>query len=313
MAGVVTGEAVPLDLRPARVPSRLLAELVDVVVVLLLVLASAWLFSRAPVELDPAAEAALGTALLLALVVGYPTLWETLTRGRTPGKAALGLRVVRDDGGPVRFRHALSRALVLLVDLPLLHLPSLLAQVLTERGKGVGDLLAGTFVVAERVPAAATPPAPVMPPPLADWAAGLDLSRMPDHLALAVRQFLGRAPSLAPASREALGSRLASAVAATTSPPPPPGTPGWAYLAAVLAERRRRAEERLGLARPPGAGRDDGSHGPATGGGPSGTGGGRPGPGVPAADATPTASAPPDAPRDAPGGAPAPGGFALPG
>ena len=50
--------------------------------------------------------------LVVAVTVGVPTVVETLTRGRTLGKLALGLRVVRDDGGPITARHALTRALV---------------------------------------------------------------------------------------------------------------------------------------------------------------------------------------------------------
>ena len=98
----------------------------------------------------------------------------------------------------------------------------------------------------ERVPVAGHPVAP-MPPPLAGWAAGLDLSRLPDDLALAARQFLTRAGELSPAAREDMGSRIATAVAAVTAPPPPPGTPPWAFLAAVLAERRRRELARMGV------------------------------------------------------------------
>lgn len=239
---LVVGEAVLLDLRPAHVASRLLAALLDGLVLLALGLAGVYLFSRLPMDLDPAAAAAVGTAFFLALVVGYPATWETLTRGRTPGKMALGLRVVRDDGGPVRFRQSLTRGLTLLVDLPTLYLPSLLVQSLSERSKRLGDVLAGTFVVQERVPAAAaTVEAPPMPASLAGWAGSLDLARLPDGLALQMRQFLTRAPNLTSASRERIGAELCRAVAATTAPPPPPGTPGWAYLAAVLAERRRRA------------------------------------------------------------------------
>ena len=48
----------------------------------------------------------------MVTLVGYPALLVTLTRGRTVGKLALGLRVVRDDGGPVGFRHCLTRTLV---------------------------------------------------------------------------------------------------------------------------------------------------------------------------------------------------------
>jgi hypothetical protein len=81
-----------------------------------------------------------------------------------------------------------------------------------------------------------------MPPPLAGWAQTLDLSRVPDSLGLAIRQFLGRAAQLDPAARERVGNQLLMQVAALTSPPPPPGTPGWAFLTAVIAERRRRDE-----------------------------------------------------------------------
>jgi hypothetical protein len=83
-----------------------------------------------------------------------------------------------------------------------------------------------------------------MPPQLAGWAAGLDLQRLPDGLALSARQFLARADQLTDAAREDLGGRLVQAVTAAVGPPPP-GTPGWAVLAAVLAERRRRETERL--------------------------------------------------------------------
>jgi hypothetical protein len=114
-------------------------------------------------------------------------------------------------------------------------------MLISTHGKRLGDLTAGTVVVQERVAGARSFHA-VMPPPLAGWAQALDLARLPDELALSVRSFLSRAPQMSEASRADLGNRLAAAVAAVTSPPPPPGTPGWAYLTAVLAERRRRAE-----------------------------------------------------------------------
>ena len=108
----------------------------------------------------------------------------------------------------------------------------------------MGDLLAGTVVLRERVTATGGTVAE-MPPPLAGWAAGLDLARLPDGLALSIRSFVSRAGELTDAAREDLGGRLVRAVVDAVGPPPP-GTPGWAVLAAVLAERRRRESERLG-------------------------------------------------------------------
>ena len=66
--------------------------------------------------MDAAASAALGLVTSVGVVVGYPLVMETLTRGRTLGKMAIGLRTVRDDGGPIRFRQALVRALLEVVE-----------------------------------------------------------------------------------------------------------------------------------------------------------------------------------------------------
>jgi hypothetical protein len=80
----------------------------------------------------------------------------------------------------------------------------------------------------------------MMPPPLAGWAAGLDLSGISDDLALQMRHFLGRARDLSPQARAALEHQLADTAVARVGAPPP-GTPAWAVISAVLAERRRRA------------------------------------------------------------------------
>jgi hypothetical protein len=88
-----------------------------------------------------------------------------------------------------------------------------------------------------------------MVPPLTDWARSLDLTRLDDGLALAVRQLLGRSGTLTRAARLRLARSLWAEVAAVTSPPPPSGMPDWAYLAAVHAERHTRARQRLARTR----------------------------------------------------------------
>jgi uncharacterized RDD family membrane protein YckC len=247
---VVTGEAVALDLRPAALPSRLVAAGLDLLLQLVVLLVLGGLVSAVSPGLSDAATAALGIVVLVTVLVVYPVLFETLLRGRTPGKAAMGLRVVRDDGGPVGFRHAFVRGLAgAFVERPgiTLFVAAVVTSLLNRSNKRIGDLLAGTLVLQERVAVKGGEVAQ-MPPPLAGWAAGLDLTGLPDDLALSVRQFVARAPQLSGAAREEIGGRLVSAVGAAVSPPPPPGTPGWAVLAAVLAERRRRAQLSLGAA-----------------------------------------------------------------
>jgi len=237
---VVSGEAVVIDLPCARFPSRLLAIVIDILVQaglggILLGIAAA-----SGAHLNDAAVAAVTLTAVILILVGYPVIFETLSRGRSLGKLALGLRVVSDDGSPERFRQALLRGLAAVVEIWMFSgAPALITSLLSAKGKRLGDLFAGTFVVQERLHA--TPrPAPLMPPMLAGWAATLELSALPDSVATTAWDYLSRYWELAPRARDELGLRIAADVAARVSPPPPPGVPAPDFLSAVLAERRRR-------------------------------------------------------------------------
>jgi uncharacterized RDD family membrane protein YckC len=254
---MVSGEAVEFDIRIARLGSRTLALLLDIMVQIGLLFTLELLLVLGLGLAGGLADAALLyaglTVISVIVLVGYPAGMETLTRGRTLGKLAMGLRVVRDDGGPIRFRHALTRALVRAAlewpgIPPLTWIPSLWTMLLNPQGKRLGDLAAGTIVIHDRTPAT-WGWVPAMPPQLAGWAATLDLTGLGDDLALAVRHYLARNREIREPARSRLGFSLASEVAACTTPPAPPNTPGWAYLAAVLAERNRRAMRRLAQAR----------------------------------------------------------------
>ncbi len=250
MTDLVTGDAVVLDLRLAKLPSRSLALALDLLAQFTVLFAGTFVTAGLAATTDGALGGAIGLVFIVLVIIGYPVTFETLSRGRSLGKLAFGLRVVREDGGPIRFRHAFVRGLLGLVDFWFsFGSVALITSLASVKGKRLGDFLAGTVVVRERIPTQSAPVA-AMPPPLAGWAAGLDLSRVPDDLALAARQYLARSQELAPDVRESMGRRLAEAVAGVTSPPPPADAPAWAFLAAVLAERRRRELARM---RPPSA------------------------------------------------------------
>jgi uncharacterized RDD family membrane protein YckC len=254
VAEVVTGEAVVLDVPIAAFPSRMVALLIDMLFQVALLAAMAIVVGVTSGQLNAAAIAAISSTGSILIIVGYPTIFETLSRGKTLGKMALGLRVVSDDGSPERFRQALLRALAGIFEIwtVVLDPVALITSMLSARGKRLGDMFAGTYVIQERVPRRRDlPPVfAVVPAPLTGWAQVLELSRLSDQNAEAAGSYLRRFRDLRPAARDELGLRLATAVAAQVSPPPPPGTPPAAYLAAVLAVRREREHARLAAQRP---------------------------------------------------------------
>lgn len=242
---LITGEAVVLELHPASFITRALAVAVDVVVTGVGLALVTWLLYATTGSIDPAAGSALGLVTTLAVLIGIPILVETLTRGRSLGKWLAGLRVVRDDGGPIRARHALIRGLLAVLEIYWsLGSLALVTSLLNRRGKRLGDLLAGTHVIRERQPRQVTAQV-MLPPHLAPWVRNADLGRLPDPLARACRQFLARADRLTPQARAHLGLGLAEQVSGLVAPPPPPGTHPEDFLAAVLAERRDRDYARL--------------------------------------------------------------------
>lgn len=247
--GIVTGEAVALEVRPAGFPLRAAGAVIDWVAELLLfigLLLGIGALTNA-IGGDDAAVGALATASFVAAFVIAPTIVETATRGRSLGKLAVGARVVRDDGGAISGRHAFIRALTGLLEFTLSFGGiAAVAGLTNRRAKRLGDLLAGTVSQHERVP---RPPLVTLGVPfeLTEWAKRADVARLPDPLARRIASFLGQARRMAPASRV----RLAAALATEASPyiAPLPDTEPELLLAAVAAIRREREFRALELER----------------------------------------------------------------
>ncbi|MFI5778481.1 RDD family protein [Nocardia sp. NPDC051570] len=245
MAVFTTGEAVALELPIARIPTRAAAFLIDVVLQFVL----AWLLFAAVVMLlvrfDPDI-AWLDTAVLVIFVTvlaGYPVTCETLLRGRTVGKLMLGLRVVRADGGPIDFRHALTRGLAgAIVDFWALGgfgAVAVVTSLCSPRARRIGDILAGTVVVHDRtrIP---LPALAAAPPWLQSWSQHLDLSALTEDLALPIRRYLTRYRTLTPEIQAALGHTLVTTACTRLGVPPPPNYPPLHILGALISERQRR-------------------------------------------------------------------------
>jgi uncharacterized RDD family membrane protein YckC len=250
MAEVVTGDAVVLDVQFAQLPVRAVGALIDITVIFVGYVLGLMLWAATLTQFDDALTAAILIIYTVLVLVGYPLVFETATRGRSVGKIMMGLRVVSDDGGPERFRQALFRALASVVEIWMfVGSPAVICSLLSPKAKRIGDIFAGTVVVSERGPRLGPPPA--MPPSLAWWASSLQLSGLSAGQAEVARQFLSRASQLDPQLRAQMAYRIAGDVLGRVAPPPPPGTPPQLVLAAVLAERHRRELARLRPAPPP--------------------------------------------------------------
>ncbi|MET7858236.1 RDD family protein [Streptomyces sp. NPDC005318] len=246
MSELVTGDAVVLGLRPAKLPSRALALAIDLVAVWIAFILVSIGLAVATASLDEAASAAIAVATFLLVLVGAPIAVETLSHGRSLGKIACGLRVVRDDGGPIRFRHALVRGAMGVVEILMtLGVVACTASLVSARGRRLGDVFAGTLVVRERVPSGRGVAVPPPPPWLVGRFAGLDLSAVPDELWLEIRQYLTRMHQLDAEVGWSMAERLAGELVARTGVPAPPGVPAAAYLAGVVNERQARDARRV--------------------------------------------------------------------
>lgn len=244
MSEVVTGDAVVLDVQVAQLPVRAVGALIDMTVIFICYVLGLMLWAATLTQFDTALSTAILLVFTVLVIVGYPLIFETATRGRSVGMIVMGLRVVSDDGGPERFRQALFRALASVVEIwMLVGSPAVICSILSPKAKRIGDVFAGTVVVSERAPRLRLPPA--MPPSLAWWASSLQLSGLNAGQAEVARQFLSRATQLDPQVRQQMAYRIAGDVVSRIAPPPPTGTPPELVLAAVLAERHRRELARL--------------------------------------------------------------------
>ena len=170
----MTPEAVRLEYSLGGVATRAFAKVVDLVVVAVvagvsLLCSALLLVAGIDRWLDTDWGSRVGIRIAAALVVFIAAVFampmmEWLWRGRTPGKSLLGLRVVTDTGDDISLRHALVRGLLQLVEIPTAL--ALFTALSNPRRQRLGDLAAGTIVIADSAEFGHTTMVPtVFPPP----------------------------------------------------------------------------------------------------------------------------------------------------
>jgi uncharacterized RDD family membrane protein YckC len=235
-----TPERVALSLDVAGLGDRTFAWLVDLLCIFLLWILALLLYSISGDLLrDWQGLSGIGQVLAIGGVFlsgwGWDVAWEVLGGGRTPGKRALGLRVVRTDGAPVGLPESLARNALRAIELPLGYAPGVLLVALGPRRQRLGDLVAGTLVVRERhFDLSRYGALPSLDPRFAALrtrAAGAlgaaDFERLAD--------FLARRPGLDPARRARIAGLLASALAVRAGLPAPGAADAEPFLESFAA------------------------------------------------------------------------------
>jgi uncharacterized RDD family membrane protein YckC len=147
----------------------------------------------------------VGTLVVVAIVVGFYIVFEALNGGRTPGKAALGIRVVSVDGTSLSLVAVTLRTLMRLVDfLPAAYAIGAISIVTSARNQRLGDLIANTVVVRDRTPVPSAA-APMPQHELRGW----DVSAVGDAEIGLVRRWAARRADLNHDARQNLARELA--------------------------------------------------------------------------------------------------------
>ncbi|TMB92648.1 MAG: RDD family protein [Chloroflexi bacterium] len=214
---VQTAENVSIGFTTAGLGSRVVAQLIDNVIALPLAYIAAFAYSALAVSASSGQSVTIvaGGALFALFFVyfGYFLVCEVVTGGRTPGKAAMGLRVVRLDGSAPDFVALLIRNVVRVLDVALFAAGiGVVIMFFHPLSRRLGDIAASTIVVRERsrvtlATAAAAPPLITRAPDAGPAVEGIERLGSTEYNAL--RTFLTRA-GLAPELRARLAADIAA-------------------------------------------------------------------------------------------------------
>ncbi len=167
---IETPEHVRFHYHLAGPTRRALAWLIDSLVRGALALVAVLLAIFAGMDRDGFGKASTGVVLVVLFLLewGYYVFFESVWSGRTPGKRALSLRVVTQRGHPLTFRDSLLRNLLRAADfLPAAYALGAAMMGRDARFRRLGDLVAGTLVIAEESRTVAAP-LRLEPPPSKD-------------------------------------------------------------------------------------------------------------------------------------------------
>jgi uncharacterized RDD family membrane protein YckC len=238
-AALLTPEAVSLDIPTASVGWRLAARAIDVAATFVAFDLLVGVVSVVGGASNAGATVSVVIALFggFAVLLVYPVAMEAFCRGRTLGKLAVGLRVVRVDGGPITFGQAAVRAFLGLVEV-WATLGGLGALVIffSRRDQRLGDMCAGTVVLRDRRGRRRLEPVYVLVPPGCEQLVQtMDVGAMTAQEYELVRSFLVRWDDFGDRGRPEVAAKLAGPLWQRFRHPLPVGFGPDYYLACLGA------------------------------------------------------------------------------
>jgi uncharacterized RDD family membrane protein YckC len=258
-----TPEQVELHFNIAGIGSRFVAVLLDSLIIgftlLIELLLLVWISNAAP-WVDRALNGA--DKWFIAFVIfanfaflwGYFSLFEAYWHGQTPGKRVMKLRVIKDAGRQITFFEALARNLLRYVDyMPAGYLVGLITMLCNKSNKRLGDFVAGTIVVHERLdeqpmlvqPATMFPSPHAVETPLEPWRATVPSIFAADAVAklnaqdlIVMEAFFARALDLSLEIRAMMAERIMRQMTAKMGVPMREGNPERAMESLVYVMRQ---------------------------------------------------------------------------
>ena len=215
---IETPEQIKINYSIAGIGSRFYATLIDIAVMTPIAFIGAYVTIRAVTGLGEILGnwlAAIAGVATFAFLWGYYMIFEIATNGQSPGKRALGLRVIKAHGYPISFSDSAIRNLVRIVDfLPFFYGIGLFAMLSNKNWQRLGDLAAGTLVVKEDTKVS---PNPVRTPTIrkstfvyADW---IQLEQLTDAELVSIREYLSRRGTLPRLRRSQLVRAIGAPIA----------------------------------------------------------------------------------------------------
>ena len=149
---IITGQYVQIDQTPANAGERMVARIVDYILMGVYCFAIAVCINIISGGTSYFADDMMIAYYVIFLlpVLFYSLIWELFNRGQSPGKKLFGIRVVMKNGTTPTLSAYLLRWLMLIVDIYLFQCIGIMSILLTKNSQRLGDLAAGTLVIKEK-------------------------------------------------------------------------------------------------------------------------------------------------------------------